>query len=135
MFQDLRETEEPEADAPPDYESHYELGIAFRQMEMWDEAAREFKLAAQGMSDPLKAYERLGECLLALRRYDETRRTLAVAVTQPGQDRDRAGVLFHLGVASLRSGDREAARSCLERVLKLDPSRAEAAQLLSTLPA
>lgn len=135
MFQDLKEDGEPEADAAPDYESHYELGIAFRQMEMWDEAAREFKLAGQGMAEPLKAYERLGECLVALRRYDEARRTLAVAVTQPGQDGDRAGVLFQLGVASLRSGDREAARSCLERVLKIDPSRSDAAQVLSTLPA
>ena len=135
MFQDLKGEGEPEADAPTDYESHYELGIAFRQMEMWDEAAREFKLAGQGMAEPLKAYERLGECLVALRRYDEARRTLAVAVTQAGQDQDRAGVLFQLGVASLRSGDREAARSCLERALKIDPSRADAAQVLSTLPA
>ena len=135
MFQDLKEEEDSEADATTDYESHFELGIAFRQMEMWDEAAREFRLAGQGMGEPLKAYERLGECLVALRRYDEARRTLAVAVTQPGQDQDRAGVLFQLGVASLRSGDSEAARSCLERVLKIDPSRADAAQVLSTLPA
>jgi tetratricopeptide (TPR) repeat protein len=135
MFQDLQEEAEPEADAPTDYESHYELGIAFQQMEMWDEAAREFKLAVQGMGDSLKGFERLGACLLALRRYDEARRTLAVAVTQPGQDRDRAGVLFQLGVASLRSGDQTAARACFERVLKLDPSRADAGQLLSTLPA
>ncbi len=136
MFQDLKvDGEEADDETPPDYESHYELGIAFRQMELWDEAAREFKLAAQGLTAPLPAYERLGECLLALRRYDEARRTLSVAVTQPGPDAQKAGVLFQLGVAHLRSGDRSAARDILEQVLQLDPSRADAEHLLSTLPA
>jgi tetratricopeptide (TPR) repeat protein len=138
MFVDLREereTAEELNEAPPDYESHYELGVAFRQMEMWDEAAREFKLAAQGMADSLSAYERLGECLVALRRYDEARRTLAVAATQPGEGQAKVGVLFYLGVAHLRAGDRASARTCLERVLQIDPSRDDAAQLLSTLPA
>jgi tetratricopeptide (TPR) repeat protein len=135
MFLDLREDAGEVNEYAPDYESHYELGIAFRQMEMWDEAAREFKLAVQGMADPLPAYEHLGESLLALRRYDEARRTLGVAATQPGQDQEKVGVLFYLGVAHLRAGDRASARTCLESVLQIDPSRADAAQLLSTLPA
>jgi tetratricopeptide (TPR) repeat protein len=135
MFLDLRDDAESADELAPDYESHYELGIAFRQMEMWDEAAREFRLAVQGVADPLPAYERLGECLLALRRYDEARRTLGLAAAQPGQDGEKIGVLFHLGVAHLRSGDRAAARTCLERVVQIDPSRADAAHLLSTLPA
>ena len=135
MFIELREDAESTDESAPDYESHYELGIAFRQMEMWDEAAREFKLAVQGVADPLPAYERLGECLLALRRYDEARRTLGLAVAQPGQDEEKIGVLFHLGVAHLRSGDGAAARACLEQVVQIDPSRADAAHLLSTLPA
>jgi tetratricopeptide (TPR) repeat protein len=134
MFGDLGENEE-KTEAAPDYESHLELGIAFRQMEMWDEAAREFKLAAQGMTNSLPAYEHLGECLLALRRYDEARRTLEVAAAQPGPDAEKAGVLFQLGVAHLRSGESAAARACLERAVQLDPSRADAARLLSTLPA
>lgn len=135
MFQDLNAEGEDGENEPPDYESHYELGIAFQQMEMWDEAAREFKRAVQGMTDPLPAYEALGQCLLALRRYDEVKRTLGVAVTQPGPDEARAGVLFHLGLAHLRSGDAASARTCLERVLAIQPARADAAQLLSSLPA
>jgi len=137
MFEDLNaeDAEEEVEEAAPDYESHYELGIAFRQMEMWDEAAREFKMALQGITDALPAYERLGECLVALRRYDEARRTLGLAVTQPGTDADKVGVLFQLGVAHMRSGDRASARTCLERVLQIDPSRADATHLLSTLPA
>jgi len=137
MFEDLNaeDADEEVEEAAPDYESHYELGIAFRQMEMWDEAAREFKMALQGITDALPAYERLGECLVALRRYDEARRTLGLAVTQPGTDKEKVGVLFQLGIAHMRSGDRAAARTCLERVLQIDPSRADATQLLSTLPA
>jgi tetratricopeptide (TPR) repeat protein len=137
MFEDLNgeDSDQEVEEEAPDYESHYELGIAFRQMEMWDEAAREFKMALQGIADPLPAYERLGECLVVLRRYDEARRTLGVAATQPGDDSQKAGVLFQLGVAHMRSGDRASARDCLERVLQIDPSRADATHLLSTLPA
>ncbi len=135
MFGDMREGDGPAEKAAPDYESHYELGIAFRQMEMWNEAAREFNLAAQGMAEPLPAYERLGECLLALRRYDEARRVLGSAAVQPGEEKAKVGVLFHLGVAHLRAGDPGAARECLERVVQIDPSRTDAAQLLSTLSA
>ena len=137
MFSDLNgeDSDQEVTEDAPDYESHYELGIAFRQMEMWDEAAREFNMALQGISDPLPAYERLGECLVALRRYDEARRTLGLAATQPGEDHEKVGVLFQLGVAHMRSGDRDSARACLERVLQIDPSRADATHLLSTLPA
>ena len=137
MFEDLNveDGDQEVEEAAPDFESHYELGIAFRQMEMWDEAAREFKMALQGIADPLPAYERLGECLVALRRYDEARRTLGLAATQPGEDTEKVGVLFQLGVAHMRSGDRASARTCLERVLEIDPSRADATHLLATLPA
>jgi tetratricopeptide (TPR) repeat protein len=135
MFEDLNVEDGDAKEAPPDFESHFELGVAFKQMEMWDEAAREFKQALQGIGNPLLAYENLGECLLALRRYDEARRTLGFAATQPGPDQDKAGVLFQLGVAHLRSGDTPSARTCLERVVEIDPSRADATRLLSTLPA
>lgn len=135
MFGDLRKGDGPAEKAVPDYESHYELGIAFQQMEMWNEAAREFNLAVQGMAEPLPAYERLGKCLLALRRYDEARRVLGTAAVQSGEEKAKVGVLFHLGVAHLRAGDPGAARECLERAVRIDPSRTDAAQLLSTLSA
>lgn len=130
LFEELREGE---AEEVPDYESHHELGIAFRQMQMWEEAAREFKQAVQGVEDPLPSYELLGEALIRLRRYEEARRTLSTAAAQPGPDAEKVGVLFHLGVAHLRAGDASEARRCLERVVSLDPDRAGAVQLLSTL--
>ena len=131
MFEDMRQ---PGDGHDPDYESHYELGVAFRQMQMWDEAAREFKLAVEGMAEPLRAYEMLGEALIHLRRFEEARRTLSTAATRPGEDDTaKAGILFHLGVAHLRAGDPAEARECLERVVELDPGRTDATQLLSTL--
>jgi tetratricopeptide (TPR) repeat protein len=111
LFEDLRESEAPSAaEEPPDYESHYELGVAFQQMEMWEEAARELAIAVGGMDD-------------------------SVPAAWPGSEERKADVILMLGVAQLRSGDRSAARSTLERVLRIDASNARAAQLLSTLPA
>lgn len=133
LLEDLREdvaVQEPEA---TDYESHYELGIAFRQMQMWEEAARELRLAVQGLPDPTHAYELLGQSLINLRRYDEARRILAAAAERPEGGEDRSPILYQLGVAHLRAGDREQARQCLERAVSLNSGHAEAARLLSSL--
>ena len=135
MFADLRADRDlaEDEDGVPDYESHHELGVAFGQMRMWEEAAREFKQAVQGIEDPLPSYELLGEALVQLRRYEEARRTLSTAASQPGPEAARIGIFYQLGVAHLRAGDRDEARRCLERVVRIDPERADAAQLLSTL--
>jgi tetratricopeptide (TPR) repeat protein len=136
LFEDIREAEEPSvSEEPPDYDSHYELGVAFQQMEMWEEAARELTIAVQGMDDSVPAYELLGRSLLSLKRYDEACRVLTAAAAEPASEERKVDLIFMLGVAYLRSGDTSSARSTLERVLRADRSHAEAAQLLSTLPA
>lgn len=63
------EEESPEADG--DYETHYNLGIAYKEMELFDEAVEEFQVAAS-MTSPsdgtpryLQCCNMLGHCFMS----------------------------------------------------------------------
>jgi tetratricopeptide (TPR) repeat protein len=119
---------------PVDFTSHYELGVAFAQMAMWEEAARELQAAVRGLEDPLPAYELLGECLIALEKYGVAERVLAVAEALPtGDDVEKLGILYFLGLACLLGGDASTGREYLERVCTVDIGYRDAAARLSSL--
>jgi tetratricopeptide (TPR) repeat protein len=136
MLRDLKqETAERDSQPPSgDHESHYELALAFRQMGMWEEAARELQIAVGGMEEPLPAYEALGECLIELERYEVARRVLEEAERQASwPEVDKLGLLYFLGVASQEGGDLQSAYEYLVRVCAVDITYRDAADRLSSL--
>lgn len=48
-----------------DFETHYNLGIAYKEMELYDEAIQEFRLAARDAGRALACADLLGLCCLA----------------------------------------------------------------------
>jgi len=96
--------------SPEDYETHFNLGIAYREMGLLDEAIGEFQLAA-------KRPERLVDCcsMLGLCFLDKGLPELAVkwyqkALQYPGLSEDESlGLLYELGNAYQVTGDRERA--------------------------
>jgi tetratricopeptide (TPR) repeat protein len=47
-----------------DYRSHYDLGVAYKGMGLFQEAMEEFDIASRDINLKLKAYESIGSCLL-----------------------------------------------------------------------
>jgi tetratricopeptide (TPR) repeat protein len=47
-----------------DYRSHYDLGVAYKGMGLFQEAMEEFEIASRDINLKLKAYESIGSCLL-----------------------------------------------------------------------
>ena len=47
-----------------DYQSHYDLAIAFKEMGLLDEAIAEFQKALGSPTNRLPTYEALGQCFL-----------------------------------------------------------------------
>ena len=96
--------------SPEDYETHYNLGIAYKEMGLTDEAIGEFQLAAK---DPLHAVEccaMLGLCFLekglpqlAVKWYRKGLETIGI------RDEDRLGLQYALAGVLEQVGDREAA--------------------------
>jgi tetratricopeptide (TPR) repeat protein len=96
--------------SPEDYETHYNLGIAYKEMGLTDEAIGEFQLASK---DPLHAVEccsMLGLCFLekglpqlAIKWYKKGLETIGI------REEDRLGLQYDLATVYVEVGDRESA--------------------------
>ena len=84
-----------------DYESHYDLGVAFKEMGLVDEAISEFQKALRGSHGRVRTYEALGQCFLEKQQFQVAATILGRALTEPSSTDDQlVGVLYLLGYAS-----------------------------------
>jgi tetratricopeptide (TPR) repeat protein len=93
-----------------DYESHYDLGVAYKEMGLIDEAVAEFQKALRGHSNRVRAYEALGQCFVEKDQYQVAASVLSRAIAiGEGDDHHLVGVLYLLGRATeALSRDRDA---------------------------
>ncbi len=104
-----------------DYQAHYDLGIAFKEMGLLDEAIAQFQKALRAPEGRLKTSEQLG-----ISFFDKGRFAIAEAVLRraieslSGGDEDKIGLIYWLG-RSLESQRRfEEALRFYERALAVD---------------
>ncbi|MGH9786469.1 MAG: tetratricopeptide repeat protein [Terriglobia bacterium] len=110
------EMEEPSAVGAGDIETHYNMGIAFREMALYDEAIGEFQKAYQ-FADTAKDTPRVVQCcsLLATCFLEKGLPQLAVrwyqtALNAPALDAESSlALLYEVGSAQEVAGDRAAA--------------------------
>lgn len=106
---------------PEDSASHYDLGVAFMEMGLVDEAIAEFQVALRGGANPLATLELLGQCFVEKQQYAVGGRVLDRALRLPGAaDGDLVGVLYLLGRIQEATGQTEKALEFYERVVAVD---------------
>ncbi|MFZ5622898.1 MAG: tetratricopeptide repeat protein [Gemmatimonadota bacterium] len=104
-----------------DFQAHYDLGIAYREMGLLDEAIAEFQKALRDPEGRLKTAEALGRCF-----FDRDQFKIAEAVfrraleTAPGGAQETVAVWYWLGRALEAQERVEQALDCYERALALD---------------
>jgi tetratricopeptide (TPR) repeat protein len=104
-----------------DHQTHYDLGLAFREMGLLDEAIGEFQKALRSPEGRLRTAEALGQTF-----FEQGRPAVAEAVLRSVEqggtegDAEKIGVLYWLGRALEAQGRGPAARGCYERVLAVD---------------
>jgi len=104
-----------------DAESHYDLGVAYREMGLLDEAISEFQTALRGTAHRIKTYESLGECFTDKSDFDVALNVLSRALDEPGAEDDQlVGVLYLLGVASENLKRWAEASAYYQRVVAVD---------------
>lgn len=116
-----------------DYQAHYDLGIAFKEMGLLDEAIGEFQKALRAPEGRLRTSEALGQVF-----FEQNRPAVAEAVLKsvekgPEGDADKIGVLYWLGRSQEAQGKDAQARGCYERVLAVDVAFADASDRLTHL--
>jgi tetratricopeptide (TPR) repeat protein len=104
-----------------DHESHYDLGIAYKEMGLLDEAISEFQKALRGTGRRVRTYEALGQCFVEKRQYEIALTMLARALSDGSAGDDvLVGVLYLLGYASESLQRWEDAMGYYERVFTVD---------------
>jgi tetratricopeptide (TPR) repeat protein len=104
-----------------DFDSHYDLGVAYREMGLLDEAIAEFQKALRGATQRLRAYEALGQCFIDRADHEAAITVLGRALREPGmEDEDLIGVLYLLGFASEGSRKPRDAAAYYQRVFAID---------------
>ncbi|HEY8796046.1 MAG TPA: tetratricopeptide repeat protein [Gemmatimonadaceae bacterium] len=117
-----------------DHESHYDLGIAYKEMGLLDEAISEFQKALRGTEQRVRTYEALGQCFVEKRQYQIAMTILLRALNDAGADDETlVGVLYLLGYASESLQKWEDAVAYYERVFTVDIQFRDVGERLSAV--
>ncbi|MCX5739815.1 MAG: tetratricopeptide repeat protein, partial [Proteobacteria bacterium] len=104
-----------------DIETHFDLGIAYREMGLLDDAIGEFHHALGSTARRLDALHMMGLCALDAGRAIDAIGHLEQALASPDVPAERETALrFDLGRAHEIEGDRERALDAFRRVAELD---------------
>jgi tetratricopeptide (TPR) repeat protein len=104
-----------------DYQSHYDLGVAFKEMGLLDEAIAEFQKALRATEGRLRTSEALGMAFFEKGQYAVCESVLRRAVEGlDGSDEAKIGLLYWLGRASEALGKKADAMSSYERAVAVD---------------
>jgi len=119
-----------------DADSHFDLGIAFREMGLIDDAIAEFQIATRSPLRRVESIEALGGCFLDKHDPSVARTLLLRALDDPtvahGDDTLR-GVLYLLGLASEALGARDDGLRYYQRVYAVDIRFRDVAARIQTL--
>lgn len=104
-----------------DFQAHYDLGIAFKEMGLIDEAIAQFQKALRSPDGRLRTSEQLGAAF-----FEKGQHAIAEAVLRraldgvPGTDDDKIGLLYWLGRALEAQNRGREALPLYERALAVD---------------
>jgi tetratricopeptide (TPR) repeat protein len=117
-----------------DYDTHFDLGIAYREMGLLDEAIGEFQLASKAPEHLASCCSMLGICFL-----DKGLPELAVKWYTRGlesptlSEEDSLALLYDLGAVYLGTGDEENARKTFVEVYGIRSNYRDVAEQLEAL--
>ena len=116
ILSELREETEETAEPQEDPETHYNLGIAFKEMGLLDEAIGELQKVCHAVdrgaefSQPIQAFTWLAQCLVDKGAPEAAVRWYQKALHLPGMDDgSRCSIYYDLGMAFEAFGDKKSA--------------------------
>jgi tetratricopeptide (TPR) repeat protein len=104
-----------------DYQSHYDLGVAFKEMGLLDEAIAEFQKALRAPDGRLRTSEALGTAFFEKGQFAVSETVLRRAVDGDAEgDEAKIGLLYWLGRALEAQGKAADAIASYERAMAVD---------------
>jgi tetratricopeptide (TPR) repeat protein len=119
---------------PDDYETHFNLGLAFREMGLLDEAIAEFQVATQSANHLIEAASMIGTCYLDKGLPEQAAEWFGRALMAPALPPETAvGLRYELACAQETSGNITGAIANLNEVVALNPGYRDAKKRLAKL--
>jgi pilus assembly protein FimV len=135
IFREFKKGVEQQLSAE-DYETHYNLGIAYKEMGLVDEAIGEFQLASKDPGRTVECCSMLGHCFLekgmpqlAIKWFRKGLETPAI------QDAETAGMLYDLASVYQDTGDADLAYKTFQEVFGLNANYRDVVQRVRDLEA
>ena len=117
-----------------DHQSHYDLGVAYKEMGLLDEAIAEFQKALRAPSNRVPTYEALGQCFMEKGQGPMAATILSRALHEKGVSEDQlVGVLYLLGQCAEQRGQLEQAVEYYQRVFVIDIQFKDVGERLAAL--
>ena len=142
LFEEFKGEVEVESDGAEDPETHYNLGVAFKEMGLLDEAIGELQKVCHAInkgkefSQVIQAYTWLAHCLMEKGAPQAAVRWYESALKLPGiAEESRLAVYYDLASAHEASGDRKAALDDLMKVYGSNIDYRDVAERIKTLRA
>jgi tetratricopeptide (TPR) repeat protein len=139
LFEEFRAAEEGD-EVSEDYETHYNMGTAYKEMDLMDEAISEFQTSVSlvkpgdGTSRFLQCCNMLGHCFIQKGMPEAAVLWFKKGLQAPGHTEDEYQALrYELGSAYEQLGDLKQARDFYTEVYGVDVSYREVAEKLSQL--
>ncbi len=122
--------------AEEDFQSHYDLGVAYKEMGLLDEAISEFQKALRSSEGKLKSSEALGLCFFEKGQFAVAETILRRGLDVPSHgDAERVGLLYWFGRALEEQGKRKDALEAYNRVFGVDINFADVSMRVQALSA
>jgi len=122
VFAAFKEQVDREVD-DDDYRTHYDLGIAYKEMGLLDEAIAQFEQAVPAPEFGREAYTMLALCHLERDEMDAAAQCYRQAIDSSPTDGEAVNSLrYELAVLLLNTGDRQGALDEFRYLLEADPS-------------
>ena len=117
-----------------DATAHHDLGTAFKEMGLLDEAIAEYQQALRASADHLATYELLGQTFLEKGEPEAALRSLTRALDAPFEVEDELmGIYYYLGKSYEAVGNKDQAVEFYDRVFSLDINFADVTERLRAL--
>ncbi len=133
IFREFKKGVEQQLDSE-DYDTHYNLGIAYKEMGLIDEAIGEFQLASKDIQRAVECASMLGLCFL-----EKGMPQLAIKWYRKGlempeiKEDEHVGLLYDLGSAFMEVGDAISAQKAFLEVYSLNSSYRDVAGRIKQL--
>jgi len=119
-----------------DFETHFDLGIAYREMGLIEDSISEFEICARLPGKNVTSRYQLGLCEIARNDWAKAREHFDSALKAPKLDnQEKISLSYELAEVLLKLEDKKRAAELYEEVQKLDPTFREVADRIKALRA